>query len=63
MVMTHSILGQKAPTSLLLTKQVITEGAKKCDTIPSKADLLYCLEEPNLIPLLVVEISHIPQSS
>ena len=29
--------------------QVIAEGAKRCNTIPSKADLLYCLEEFNLI--------------
>ncbi len=30
--------------------QVVAEGAKRCNTIPSKADLLYCLEELNLIP-------------
>jgi hypothetical protein len=33
----------------LTIDQVIAEGAKRCDTIPSKADLLYCLEELNLI--------------
>ena len=32
----------------LTIDQVIAEGAKRCDTIPSKADLLYCLEELNL---------------
>ena len=33
----------------LTIDQVIVEGAKRCDTIPSKAELLYCLEELNLI--------------
>ena len=33
----------------LTIDQFIAEGAKRCDTIPSKADLLYCLEELNLI--------------
>ena len=33
----------------LTIDQVIAEGAKRCDSIPSKADLLYCLEELALI--------------
>ncbi len=33
----------------LTIDQVIAESAKRCDTIPSKAELLYCLEELNLI--------------
>ena len=33
----------------LTIDQVITDGAKRCDTIPSKAKMLYCLGELNLI--------------
>ena len=34
----------------LTIDQVIAEGAKRCVSIPSKADLLYCLEKLALIP-------------
>ena len=34
----------------LIIDQVISYGEKRCDTIPSKADLLFCLGELTLIP-------------